>query len=127
MVTLAFALAFLLVMAAPAIGQAPLQPLPGAPGFSPTSPGRSGIQTLPGGFQLFKDSSGNTGILQRTPDSGFPASQFRTPVPPALPPLTPVRPDLSPPSSFTPSAPPTAVVPVVPGQQIVPVIPGQVR
>ena len=82
------------------------------------SPGASGgTEVLPGGFRRFRDSSGTTGILQRTPDSGFPNSQFIAPIAPALPPSSPNR-DLTPPSGLSPSGTLQQNVPLVPGTQI---------
>jgi hypothetical protein len=82
------------------------------------SPGASGgMEVLPGGFRRFRDNSGTTGILQRTPDSGFPNSQFIAPVAPALGPSSPTR-DLTPPSVLAPSGTLQQNVPLFPGTQI---------
>jgi hypothetical protein len=82
------------------------------------SPGASGgMEVLPGGFRRFRDNSGTTGILQRTPDSGFPNSQFIAPIAPALPRSSPTR-DMTPPSALSPSGTLQQNVPLVPGTQI---------
>jgi hypothetical protein len=75
------------------------------------------MEVLPGGFRRFRDANGTTGILQRTPDSGFPNSQFIAPIAPMLTPSTPNR-DITPPATLSPPGSLQQNVPFVPGTQI---------
>jgi hypothetical protein len=93
--------------------------MPGTAGSFQNSSGGSGsIETLPGGFRRFRDSSGNTGILQRTPDSGFPNTQFIAPVPPVLTPSSTSTFDQPSPNPVTPSTRLPQNLQIVPGTQL---------
>ncbi|WP_447976698.1 hypothetical protein [Candidatus Nitrospira bockiana] len=88
--------------------------------------GAGSIETLPGGFRRFRDSNGQSGILQRTPESGFPSTQFIAPVAPSLPPSQPST-FQAPPAPLAPSSSLQQSVPTVPGTQIpqIPFLPGR--
>ena len=108
-----FVLVGILLSSPPAgLAQAPS----GAPSFQ-NREASGGMEVLPGGFRRFRDASGTTGILQRTPDSGFPNSQFIAPIAPALAPSSPNR-DLTPPAGLSPPGTLQQNVPLVPGTQI---------
>ena len=89
----------------------------GTPSFQNRSDVSGGMEVLPGGFRRFRDANGTPGILQRTPDSGFPNSQFIAPIAPALAPSSPNR-DVTPPVMLSPPGTLQQNVPLVPGTQI---------
>jgi len=114
-----FLLALALLLVVPAHAQLRSNASSSGPGSFQNNPAGTGsIEVLSGGFRRFKDSSGNTGILQRTPDSGFPNAQFIAPNPPALPPSAgpgAVQPSVSP---VVPQTQPPQNIQLVPGTQI---------
>jgi hypothetical protein len=123
----ALLLVFLLIASAGA--QTTGHSLPSGMHLAQNVPSGSGsMETLPGGFRRFRDSSGNSGILQRTPDSGFPSTQFIAPVPPSLPPPGGLGPDPTAPSALAPPSTFQQNVPRVPGTQIplIPFLPGPI-